>query len=107
MIGGNSEPKTLRMVAQYGDESNLTCDVSQIPRKLEALDEHCQKLGRNRAISSHQAGNARHRANPRADRSFGSPVGRQPRLAGEHDRPPPTELVALAGRTADAAIPKG
>ncbi len=49
MIGGQGEKKTLRMVAQYADESNLTGDVSAIPRKLEVLAEHCERLGRERS----------------------------------------------------------
>ena len=49
MIGGQGEKKTLRMVAQYADESNLTGTVEDIPRKLEALDAHCERLGRNRS----------------------------------------------------------
>lgn len=49
MIGGGGERKTLRMVAQYADESNLICAVDDIPRKLAALDEHCERLGRNRS----------------------------------------------------------
>lgn len=48
MIGGGGERKTLRMVAQYADESNLICTAGEVPRKLEALDEHCARLGRNR-----------------------------------------------------------
>lgn len=48
MIGGGGERKTLRMVAQYADESNLIAARSDIPRKLEALDEHCERLGRDR-----------------------------------------------------------
>ena len=48
MIGGQGEKKTLRMVAQYADESNLTCGVKEIPRKLEALAGHCERLGRDR-----------------------------------------------------------
>jgi F420-dependent oxidoreductase-like protein len=49
MIGGSGEQKTLRMVAQYADESNLTCDAAEIPRKLDALAAHCQRLGRDRS----------------------------------------------------------
>ena len=49
MIGGQGEKKTLRMVAQYADESNLTGDVEAIPRKLEVLAEHCERLGRDRS----------------------------------------------------------
>ncbi len=48
MIGGGGERKTLRMVAQYADESNLIAEAKDIPRKLEALDRHCADLGRDR-----------------------------------------------------------
>jgi F420-dependent oxidoreductase-like protein len=48
MIGGSGERKTLRMVAQYADESNLIAPAADIPRKLEALDAHCERLGRDR-----------------------------------------------------------
>ena len=49
MIGGGGERKTLRMVAQYADESNLICAADEVPRKLEALDRHCADLGRDRS----------------------------------------------------------
>ncbi len=49
MIGGSGEKKTLRMVAQYADESNLTCPADEIPRKLDALAGHCERLGRDRS----------------------------------------------------------
>ncbi len=49
MIGGSGEKKTLRMVAQYGDESNLTCATAEVPRKLDALAAHCERLGRDRS----------------------------------------------------------
>jgi F420-dependent oxidoreductase-like protein len=49
MIGGSGEKKTLRMVAQYADESNLIAEAKDIPRKLEALDGHCERLGRDRS----------------------------------------------------------
>lgn len=49
MIGGSGEKKTLRMVAQYADMGNLTCDPSEVPRKLEALAAHCERLGRDRS----------------------------------------------------------
>ena len=50
MIGGGGEKKTLRMVAQYADESNLGLPtVADIPRKLAVLDEHCEQLGRDRS----------------------------------------------------------
>ena len=49
LIGGSGEKKTLRMVAQYADESNLTCGPEEVPRKLEALDAHCARLERDRS----------------------------------------------------------
>ena len=49
MIGGSGEKKTLRMVAQYANESNLGgASVEEIPRKLDALAAHCERLGRDR-----------------------------------------------------------
>lgn len=50
MIGGSGEKKTLRMVAQYADESNLGgCAIDEIPRKMDALNAHCERLGRDRS----------------------------------------------------------
>jgi len=49
MIGGAGEKKTLRMVAQYADESNLICAPGDVPRKLEALAGLCENLGRDRS----------------------------------------------------------
>ena len=50
MIGGSGEKKTLRMVAQYADESNLSRGTAEeVKHKLQVLDEHCARLGRNRA----------------------------------------------------------
>lgn len=49
VIGGAGEKKTLRMVAQYADESNIICAPDDIGRKLEALDGHCRRLGRDRS----------------------------------------------------------
>lgn len=50
MIGGSGEKKTLRMVAQYANESNLSRGTAQeIPQKLDALAAHCERLDRNRA----------------------------------------------------------
>lgn len=49
MIGGGGEKKTLRMVAQYADESNLICADHEIPHKLEVLADHCERLGRDRS----------------------------------------------------------
>lgn len=49
MIGGSGEKKTLRMVAQYANESNLTCSTEEVPQKLDALAAHCERLGRDRS----------------------------------------------------------
>ncbi|MEM9517614.1 MAG: LLM class F420-dependent oxidoreductase [Actinomycetota bacterium] len=49
MIGGGGERKTLRMVAQYADESNIICAPDEIDRKLDALAGHCDALGRDRS----------------------------------------------------------
>src|SRR6478672_8707798 len=56
MIGGSGEKKTLRMVAQYADESNLTSPPEELPHKLEVLAAHCERLGRDRkeiTVSQH------------------------------------------------------
>src|SRR5690606_19277348 len=49
MIGGGGERKTLRLAAQHADESNLLADPSEVPRKLDALAGHCERLGRDRS----------------------------------------------------------
>lgn len=48
MIGGGGERKTLRMVAQYADESNIIAERADLPRKLDALAAHCADVGRDR-----------------------------------------------------------
>ena len=49
LIGGAGEKRTLALVARFADESNLTSTPDEIPRKLEALEGHCAKIGRDRA----------------------------------------------------------
>jgi F420-dependent oxidoreductase-like protein len=49
LIGGNGEKRTLRLVAQHAEESNLPCAPADVPRKLAALEGHCKDLGRDRA----------------------------------------------------------
>ena len=49
MIGGGGEKKTLRLVALYADESNIICQPSEAARKLDALAEHCESVGRDRS----------------------------------------------------------
>ncbi|QBD76143.1 LLM class F420-dependent oxidoreductase [Ktedonosporobacter rubrisoli] len=48
LIAGGGELKTLNLVARYGDACNIFSDGDSltIRRKLEALREHCETLGR-------------------------------------------------------------
>jgi F420-dependent oxidoreductase-like protein len=46
LIGGSGERKTLRLVAQYADACNIF-DSPELPRKLDVLREHCERLGRD------------------------------------------------------------
>ena len=48
MIGGAGEKKTLRLVAEHADESNLPCSLDEVPQKLVALERHCEAVGRDR-----------------------------------------------------------
>jgi len=48
LIGGNGEQKTLRLVAQYADESNLLGDdPGVIEQKIAVLRAHCAEIGRD------------------------------------------------------------
>jgi F420-dependent oxidoreductase-like protein len=47
MVGGSGERKTLRMVAQYADASNIFGQVDQVKHLLGVLDAHCETLGRD------------------------------------------------------------
>ena len=46
MIGGGGERKTLRLVAQYADATNVFGGPKQIAHKYAVLREHCDELGR-------------------------------------------------------------
>ncbi len=46
MIGGGGEHKTLRLVAQYGDASNVFGGPEHIHRKWQVLKGHCEAVGR-------------------------------------------------------------
>src|SRR5918994_6738538 len=47
MIGGGGERKTLRLVAQYADATNVFGAPEAIARKDEILREHCEAVGRD------------------------------------------------------------
>ena len=49
MIGGMGEKKTLRMVAQYADTTNLFAGagIDVVKHKLDVLKGHCERLGRD------------------------------------------------------------
>jgi F420-dependent oxidoreductase-like protein len=49
MIGGGGEKRTLRLVARYADECNVTGDVSTLARKIDILHQHCADVGRDPA----------------------------------------------------------
>jgi F420-dependent oxidoreductase-like protein len=49
LIGGSGERKTLRLVAQLADGSNLFGDADTVRHKLEVLEQHCEAVGRDPA----------------------------------------------------------
>src|SRR6202451_293065 len=49
MIGGGGEKRTLRLVAQYADQCNVTGDVNTLARKIDVLRRHCAEVGRDPA----------------------------------------------------------
>ncbi len=46
MIGGGGEQKTLRLVAQYADATNVFGGPDMLRRKYAILREHCARVGR-------------------------------------------------------------
>jgi alkanesulfonate monooxygenase len=47
MIGGGGERKTLRIVAQYADASNVFGGPEMIAHKYEVIRQHCAEIGRD------------------------------------------------------------
>ena len=47
LIGGGGEQRTLRLVAQYADASNLFGGPEQLAHKYSILAEHCAAVGRD------------------------------------------------------------
>ncbi|HET9729082.1 MAG TPA: LLM class F420-dependent oxidoreductase, partial [Acidimicrobiia bacterium] len=49
MIGGSGERRTLKLVAQYADQCNVSGGPETLRHKLAVLDSHCQAVGRDRS----------------------------------------------------------
>jgi F420-dependent oxidoreductase-like protein len=47
MLGGSGEQKTFRMAARYADHMNVICGRSEVPRKVAALRQRCEEIGRD------------------------------------------------------------
>ena len=48
LIGGGGERRTLRLVARYADQCNVTGDAATLAHKVAVLDRHCAEVGRDR-----------------------------------------------------------
>src|SRR5581483_4809707 len=49
VVGGSGERKTLRLVAQYADGSNVFGDLAQVRHLMGVLERHCEAVGRDPA----------------------------------------------------------
>jgi F420-dependent oxidoreductase-like protein len=49
MLGGSGEKKTFRLAAQYADYLNIIAGMSELSRKLGALEERCAEANRDPA----------------------------------------------------------
>jgi alkanesulfonate monooxygenase SsuD/methylene tetrahydromethanopterin reductase-like flavin-dependent oxidoreductase (luciferase family) len=47
MLGGSGEKKTFRMAVRYADHLNLITPISELPRKLDVLEQRCDEAGRD------------------------------------------------------------
>ncbi|RDI59078.1 LLM class F420-dependent oxidoreductase [Nocardia pseudobrasiliensis] len=47
MLGGGGEKKTFGLAARFADHINIICDASELPRKLDALHQRCDEVGRD------------------------------------------------------------
>lgn len=47
MVGGSGKRKTLRMVAQYADASNVFGGAAEVRELMDILDRHCADVGRD------------------------------------------------------------
>ncbi len=108
MIGGGGEKKTLRLVAQYADATNVFGSPEMIARKYRILDEHCAAVGRDPAEierSTLQGVNLASAANPGGESAaqlvdrFGelSDAGAQHVIFSVPEVHDPARIAALAG----------
>ena len=49
LIGGSGEKKTFGLAARFADHLNIICDPDELPRKLDAIDQRCAEVGRDRS----------------------------------------------------------
>ena len=49
MIGGSGEKKTIPLAAKYFDHLNLIAGFDELPRKVAAVKERCEEIGRDPA----------------------------------------------------------
>ncbi|WP_152365193.1 LLM class F420-dependent oxidoreductase [Microlunatus speluncae] len=49
MLGGSGEKKTFGLAARYADHLNINTSPGEIPRKLDALAQRCEEVGRDRS----------------------------------------------------------
>ena len=49
MLGGGGERKTFALAAEHASHLNIICNASELPRKLESLDQRCAEAGRDRS----------------------------------------------------------
>ncbi|MFC9993907.1 LLM class F420-dependent oxidoreductase [Nocardia sp. NPDC127526] len=49
MLGGAGEKKTFALAARYADHLSIGCDAVDLPRKLAALRQRCDEIGRERS----------------------------------------------------------
>lgn len=49
LIGGGGERKTFGYAARFADHLNIVCGASEIPKKLEAVEQRCREVGRDRS----------------------------------------------------------
>lgn len=49
MLGGGGEKKTFGLAARYADHLNIICNASELPRKIDAVRQRCEEIGRDPA----------------------------------------------------------